>query len=110
MDGAAYDDGHVRCDAEGVRLRWYYPWGARRIAYPSIRSFRRFDLGVLRGRWRLWGSGDLRHWYPLDLGRPHRTAGIELNLGRWVRPCCTPQDPDAVVRALTARGVREAGA
>ena len=33
-----YDDGHVVCDDLGIRIRWYYPWGAKTIPYGAIRG------------------------------------------------------------------------
>lgn len=99
-DATLYDDGRISCDDEGVTIRWYYPWGARRVPYDAIRSAESFPLSPVRGRWRVWGSGDLVHWYNLDTRRPGKTAGIELDLGRRVRPCITPDDVDAVSRII----------
>lgn len=102
MAPAGYDDGRIVCDDRCITIRWYYLWGRKRIRYESIRSFRTFDLGLLRGRWRIWGSGDLRHWFNLDASRPSKKTGIELDLGGYVRPCITPDEPDKVVALLEA--------
>lgn len=33
-DGSgADDDGRITCDDKGLVIRWYYPWGAKRVAY-----------------------------------------------------------------------------
>jgi hypothetical protein len=98
-----YDDGRVACDTIGLTIARYYPWGAKRIAYESIRSIQRFPLKRIRGRWRLWGSGDFVHWYNLDLGRPHKVTAIEINVGRRVRPVITPDRCDEVEAILMAR-------
>lgn len=95
-----YDDGRIVCDDEGLTIRWYYLWGSKRFPYGAIRSARPFTLGLLQGKWRLWGSGNLRTWYHLDLSRPRKERGIELDTGRWARPCLTPDDVDAVVAIL----------
>lgn len=95
-----YDDGRVACDEAGLTIRWYYPWGAKRVPYGRIRSTTAFELSPVRGQWRLWGSGDLTHWYNLDPGRPRKERGIELDLGGRVRPRITPDDVDAVQRIL----------
>ena len=102
-EGAKYDDGRIRCDDQGLQIGWYYLWGTRTIPYEAIRAATTFPLSKVRGRWRLWGSGDLVHWFNLDAGRPHKDVGIELDLGGRVRPCITPDDPDAVARILAAR-------
>jgi len=100
---AHYDDGRIRCDDEAVRIRWYYLWGAKRVPYAEIRSATAYPLSAVRGRWRIWGSGDLVHWYNLDRTRPRKHEGIELDLGGRIRPCITPDDPGAVARIIAER-------
>jgi hypothetical protein len=98
---ARYDDGRIACDDGGITVRWYYLWGAKHIPYGAIRGLRTRPLTGWRGRWRLWGSADLVHWYHLDLGRPGRRAAIELDLGGRVRPTLTPDDPELVAGIIT---------
>jgi hypothetical protein len=95
-----YDDGKVACDGEGITIRWYYLWGSKRILFRDIRSVKTYSLRPIRGKWRLWGSGDLVHYYNLDLSRRNKDTGIELDLGRHARPCITPDDVEAVSRIL----------
>jgi hypothetical protein len=95
-----YDDGRIACDDEGITIRWYYLWGRKRIPYGAVRGFRARPLTALRGRWRLWGSGDFVHWYNLDVRRPGKRTAIELDLGGRVRPTITPDDADVVARIL----------
>lgn len=99
-EGLLYDDGRIACDDEGVTIRWYYLWGHKRIPFRAIRSARTFPLGPMRGRWRLWGSGDFVHWYNLDGSRPKKTTGIEIDTGERVRPCITPDDAEALARII----------
>lgn len=101
-----YDDGRITCDEDGVVIHWYYPWGSKRIPYRSIRANSIIDLAPVRGKWRLWGSGDLVHWYNLDGNRPKKASGIELDLGGRVRPCATLDDVEAVVAVLQAHLAR----
>lgn len=98
-----YDDGGIACSDTGVLIRRYYPWGAKHIDYSSIRSVSRRPLTGLRGRWRLWGSGDFRHWWNFDASRPRKNTALELDLGRRVVPTITPDDVDAVERILIER-------
>jgi hypothetical protein len=37
-DTGIYDDGRIACTAERVVIRRYYPWGAKRIPYASIKG------------------------------------------------------------------------
>lgn len=99
-DGLLYDDKRIACDAEGVIIRWYYPWGPKKIPYSAIRAVRSFPLTRWSGGWRLWGSDDLVRWYNLDLTRPSKKTAIELSTGGNFRPTITPVDPAAVARIL----------
>ncbi|HVA09905.1 MAG TPA: hypothetical protein VNG12_24535 [Acidimicrobiales bacterium] len=97
---STYKDPRVECTETQLRLRWYYLWGSKRIPYPKIRSFDRFHVSVLRSKWRIWGSGDLRHWANFDPQRPQKQVGFYLHVGRWVIPVVTPDNPDAFEAVL----------
>jgi hypothetical protein len=98
--GMLYDDGRIACDDAALLIRRYYPWGTKTIPYSSIRSVNRRPLSPIRGRWRIWGSGDFKHWWNLDPGRPHKTVALEIDLDRRAVPMITPEDPNAVERIL----------
>jgi hypothetical protein len=95
-----YDDGRIACDEAGVTICWYYLWGHKRIPFSAIRSFDTFPLRPVRGKWRIWGSGDLVHWYNLDGSRRTKSTGIDLDVGGRIRPCITPDDVEAVTRII----------
>ncbi|WP_030902905.1 hypothetical protein [Streptomyces sp. NRRL F-5126] len=100
---AVYDDGAIRCDDQGLTIRRYYPWGAKRIRYASIQDVETLPLtGLSRARkWRIWGSGDFIHWWNLDPSRPKKNTALVIHVGRRVYPTITPDDPAAVTRILT---------
>src|SRR5579875_2861132 len=93
-----YDDGRIVCDDDGITIRWYYLWGAKRIPYRAIRTAKTYPLSSVRGKWRIWGSGDFVHWYNLDVDRPNKQTGIEIDTGGRIRPCMTPDDVEMVSR------------
>ncbi len=98
-----YKDRWIECtDSELVVRGYYFPWGTKRIDYTAIESLDRFTMTALRGKGRIWGSGDLRHWANLDPGRPRKSIGFFVNLGRRVIPFLTPDDPDAFERVVRA--------
>jgi hypothetical protein len=95
-----YTDGRISCDDTGVAIGWYYLWGTKRIPYSAIHGVNKRPLRGVRGRWRLWGSGDFVHWYNLDGNRPNKSVELELDTGGRVRPVITPDDPDAVAAII----------
>jgi hypothetical protein len=95
-----YADRWISCNDEGLRIGGYYPWGAKKIAYSEIKGVRRFEMSALRGKMRIWGSGNFRYWASFDPGRPKKSIGLILDVGARVKPFITPDDPDAVVAAI----------
>ncbi|HVT21793.1 MAG TPA: hypothetical protein VHE57_10430 [Mycobacteriales bacterium] len=103
MTKASYEDDQVACtDTELVIKRYYPPGTPKHVAYRAIKNVTRLDLTGINAvrRWRLWGSGDLIHWWNLDLKRPGKSVALVLDVGKKVRPTITPDDPDAVERIL----------
>lgn len=99
-----YEDPRIECTDHEVRIRGYYfPWGTKRVPYAAIRGVERFPLSNLQGRWRIWGSGDFRHWANFDPGRPRKSVGLYLDVGRAVVPLVTPDDPDAAEAVIRAQ-------
>ena len=96
-----YDDGGIACDDSHLIIRHYYLWGAKRIPYSSMRSVKKRPLTPIRGKWRIWGSGDFVHWYNLDRQRPKKNLALEIDAGGRVRPTITPDDVETVERILT---------
>jgi hypothetical protein len=103
-----YHDRWIECTHREIQVHGYYfPWGTKQIPYASIRALDRFTLTALRGKARIWGSGDFRHWANLDPQRPSKSVGFLVDVGRRVIPVLTPDDPDAfekIVRAHTHLG------
>jgi hypothetical protein len=93
-----YNDSEIVCDDTGLLIARYYPWGSKRIPYSSIKTVNRLPIRVRK--WRLWGSGDLRHWWNLDPKRPKKNMALELDPGHWIHPTITPDDVEAVERIL----------
>ncbi|MEV8031526.1 hypothetical protein [Streptomyces sp. NPDC086182] len=100
-----YDDGGIRCDEQGLTIRRYYPWGTKWIPYTSIRGVTTLPLTGANSvrKWRIWGSGDLVHWWNLDARWPRKDMALVIDVGHRVRPTITPDDPDAVRRILAER-------
>lgn len=96
-----YRDDRIECTEVAIRVSWYYfPFGTKTIPYSSIRSLTRFPLSTTRGKWRIWGSGDLKHWLNLDGQRPKKSIGFIVDVGKQMIPVLTPDDPDAFERVV----------
>ena len=103
LNPPTYDDGAIRCDAEYLSIRRYYPWGTKRIPYTSIDSVQTLPLTGVQAvrKWRLWGTGDFVHWWNLDLRRPNKNTALVIDLGSRIHPTITPDDPTAVTAMIT---------
>jgi len=103
----SYDDGSVALAGDALVIRrYYFPFGAKRIPYGEIEQVRRVPLTFMRGRYRLWGSGDFTHWFNLDMARPSRDDAFIIQVsGKSIKPVITPRDPDTVATELASHGV-----
>jgi hypothetical protein len=99
-----YVDTWITCDARGLHIRGYYfPWGTKNVPYASIKGLRRFDMSALHGKWRIWGTGNVKYWANLDPGRPNKSVGFLVDVGRFVQPFITPSNPDAAEAVIRER-------
>jgi hypothetical protein len=102
-----YDDGLIACSDAGLVIRRYGAFlRPKNVPYADIRRVTQVGLrGLALGRWRIWGSTDLRHWFNFDWHRPKKHVGLVLDLGKRMEPVITPDDPQRVVAVLRDHGV-----
>jgi len=102
---ALYEDAGLMLDEDGITIRrYYFPFATpKRIAYSDIQGIDARPMGWASGKGRLWGASDPRYWFPLDPQRGKKPTLLILDLGRRVRPCITPEDPDKVIGLLKTR-------
>jgi hypothetical protein len=107
----SYDDGRIALTDDALVIRnYYFPFGAKHIRYADISQVRRSPMTAMAGRYRIWGSGDLRHWYNLDPGRPGKSTKLVIELsGKSTVPVITPDRPDEVAYELATHGVEVTG-
>lgn len=55
-----------------VLKRYYFPRGAKRVAFSDIERIASEHPTWRNGKWRVWGTGTFRTWFPLDWQRPSR--------------------------------------
>jgi hypothetical protein len=88
-------------------LRYYFPFLAgKQVAYASIDHIDVEQPTLTNGKWRIWGSGNLSTWYPLDTGRPSRDRIFIATLNNQrTRIGFTVEDSAKVIRVLRGKGI-----
>ncbi|MEN6343126.1 MAG: hypothetical protein ABFC89_11280 [Methanospirillum sp.] len=71
-----YADRLVLIDGDAITFRRYSVLfcRSRRVPFAEIERITVRAPSLATGKWRLWGSGDLCTWFPLDWHRPSRDA------------------------------------
>ena len=107
-----YDDETLVVDDQGLTLRrYYFPMGRpKRIRYRDVRRVDVRPMSWLTGKGRGWGTADPRYWLPLDFHRAGKRTLLCFDLGRHVKPCVSPRDPDRVIELLRSRVPMEGSA
>lgn len=102
-----YDDGRIACTDDGLVIRrYYFPVGDKRVPYGKIERVHVDPMSRTSGGYRIWGSGDLVHWYNYDPGRAKKDVKLGIHIeGRRAKPVITPATPADVTAELAAHGV-----
>jgi hypothetical protein len=99
-----YNDGKIECTPTTLRIHGYYfPYGTKDVPYTSVKGLRRFEMSTLRGKGRIWGTGNFKYWANLDVRRPQKSVGFIVDVGKKVQPFITPDNPDAFESVLRER-------
>ena len=98
-----YEDDRITCTPSALIIcGYYFPTAtAKKVPYGAIRDVEEIELGS--GRGRIWGAADPRYWFHLDLHRPHKRSALVLDVGKWVHPVITPNDPERVKSIIEER-------
>ncbi len=99
-----YQDNLVEINDQRIIFhRYYFPTGSdKRLPWDRIASIRVRPGGC----WRLWGTGDLRTWFPQDYGRPGRDRVFIISLcDSFWRIGFTVEDSQKVANILKERGL-----
>lgn len=105
---AIYKDSLIEItDQEVVFQRYYFPiGGAKHVPLRLIERVQARPASFWGGSWRIWGSGDLRTWFPCDGARPIRDVIFVAYLhSRFRRIGFTVEDSKKVTEVLKARGL-----
>ena len=103
-----YNDSLIEInDQEVVFHRYYFPFsGDKRVPLSRIESIQVRPPSLFNGSWRLWGTGDLRTWFPKDYKRPSRDRIFVAFLrDSFRRIGFTVEDSQKVISILQERGL-----
>ena len=94
-------------DQEIVFRNYYYPsCREKRVLLSDIECVKSKPPSFWGGSWRLWGTGDLRTWFPKDYKRPKRDRIFIVFLrNRFRRIGFTVEDSRQVIDILRDRGL-----
>lgn len=99
---ALYEDGLLRCDEDGLTLRYYmFPFGwPKFLKWREIKSFEERPARFWNARLRIWGMNLPAVWFPADLRRPVKRKWILLDTGKFMKIGITPENHEAVCAIL----------
>jgi len=102
---ARYEDAGLLLDDEGITIRrYYFPLATpKRISYSDIQGIKTKPISWNSGKGRFWGASDPRYWFPLDIHRGSKKTLLVLDVGRRVKACITPENPERVIELLRER-------
>ena len=102
----AYQDASIGVTDDALTIKGYYfPGTVKRVPLSAIRSVRRVNMSIFRGRGRIWGSANPGYWANFDLRRRRKTVAFLVDAGKAVKPFVTPDVPESFESALRERGV-----
>ncbi|MFZ0455799.1 MAG: hypothetical protein WCE54_12510 [Ignavibacteriaceae bacterium] len=68
-----YKDNLVEIREDSFTLKnYYFPFGSKKVLSKDIENIEVKEPTLINGRWRIWGTGNLLYWFPLDFLRPSR--------------------------------------
>lgn len=97
-NGIAYSDKLVEISHDSILVRdYYYPFGDKRVEFKDIESIVVQNPSLSSGKYRYYGTGDFRTWFPPD-NRSSRDRIFIIKLwGKWWRIGLTVEDSQAVL-------------
>lgn len=103
-----YSDGLVTItDHELVFHGYYFISGdAKKVPVSDIERIEVKSPTLRNGKWRLWGTGNIKTWFPQDWDRPQRDRIFIATLNsQWVNIGFTAKDGAAVEEILRQMGL-----
>lgn len=102
-----YSDRLVELTEDSILLRnYYFPFGSKRVPFLEIEDVFLYKPTLWSGKYRIYGTGDFRTWFPLDGNRASCDRIFVLRpKGKWWRMGFTSENSVMVERVLREKGL-----
>ncbi|MGD9898180.1 MAG: hypothetical protein AB7T22_03535 [Calditrichaceae bacterium] len=107
MPEVVYSDPLVEIRFNKIIFKMYYfPTGAKHLSFSEIKNIVVKEPSLLSGKWRIFGSGDFKTWFPCDFKRPERDKIFILTRAKgWWRIGFTVEDSERVIKIFKDQGL-----
>ncbi len=97
-----YQDNLIEIRNNSIILKHYYfPFISKKILFTNIETIKTKEPTLINGKWRIWGTGSLTVWFPIDLFRPIRKEIFFITYkNKKIRTGFTVADSDKVEEIL----------
>jgi hypothetical protein len=108
-DNFIYSDELVDVDNNGICFRKYYFPSAKAkfVKFSDILIIEKKQPTLMNGKWRNWGTGDFKTWFPSDRNRSKRDCIFIARLAtQRTRIGFTVENTKLFVEAIESKGIR----
>ena len=101
-----YQDSLITIEGDNLTLKNYYfpSMSSKKILFANVESIMVYESSILRGKWRIQGTGDFRTWYPADSYRYKRDKiFVIIFKNKWMRSAFTVENSEKVTEILTEK-------
>ncbi len=93
-----YSDKLVEISKDSILVRgYYYPFGDKRVEFKNIENIVIQKPSLLSGKYRYYGTGDFRTWFPPDDRSSRDLIFIIKIRNKWWRVGLTVENSQAVL-------------
>ncbi len=103
-----YQDSLMEIERNHITPKNYYfpSMSSKKILFTSVEKINVYKPSLLRGKWRIQGTGDFRTWYPADSSRYKRDKiFLIIYKNKWMRSAFTVEDLDKVEEIFKVKGL-----
>ncbi len=108
IENNVYEDRLVKISNDSILIKnYYFPLiGSKRVPFNKIESVTAEKPSLMKGKFRIWGTGNFVTWWPMDFARPTRDKVFIINrLGKTIQIGFTVNNSETVLRILEQKGL-----